>query len=97
MLISIDEINKSLKNKRWTSSNNMISKKYKFKSFKKCIEFINIISSISENMNHHPIIKIDFNQITIEIFSQEFNGVTTKCINLALKFDHEYKIFNKSN
>ena len=43
-----------------------------------------------EQINHHPEIQIKQSNIKIAIYSIDFNGITTKCINLALKIDSIY-------
>ena len=35
-------------------------------------------------------ININFNQVEIKIGSVELNGVTTKCVNLAIQIDNFY-------
>tara|TARA_B100000029_G_scaffold343092_1_gene335484 strand:+ start:555 stop:836 length:282 start_codon:yes stop_codon:yes gene_type:complete len=90
MLISKDEINKSIIKKGWNHENKKIIKSYNFKNFSESIEFINKISEICESINHHPEIEIKQSNVKIAIYSIDFDGITTKCINLALKIDSIY-------
>jgi len=87
MLISLDEINKSIIKKGWQYSNKKLVKSFEFNDFSNSIVFVNQVANISESMNHHPEITIKQSNVTIKITSIDFNGVTTKCINLAMKVD----------
>ena len=54
MLISPDEINKSISNYGWEYENKKITKSYSFKSYLNGIEFVNKIADLAEKRNHHP-------------------------------------------
>ena len=87
MLISPDEIRKSLSTSEWEYSNGHISKSYKFETYMDGIEFVRKIADLAERNNHHPDIKIGWCTVQISITSHEMNGVTTKCVNLATGID----------
>ena len=87
MLISPDEINKSLKNKGWNYIDKKISKTFKFDSYMEGIEFINKIAKLAEANNHHPDIAIGWCSVDVSISSHDMGGVTTKCVNLAIGID----------
>ena len=90
MLISIDEIQKSISKKGWNYDNKKLKKSYELKNFSDSIKFVNEIANKANSLNHHPEININFNQVEIKIGSVELNGVTTKCINLAIQIDNLY-------
>ena len=87
MLISTDEINKSVVNKGWNYKNKQIFKSYKFNTYMEGIEFTNQVAELAEKNNHHPEVLISWCKIEIFISSHELGGVTTKCINLAMNID----------
>ena len=87
MLISIDEINKSLKTKGWKYTDKKITKLFNFDNYMDGINFAIKVASIAENQNHHPKMVINWCEIEIIISSHELNGVTTKCVNLATTID----------
>ena len=87
MLISPEEIKKSLSSYGWNYNNNKISKSFSFESYKNGIEFVNKVADLSDAKNHHPEILIEWCKVTIEIASHEFGGVTTKCVNLAMDIE----------
>ena len=87
MLISPDEINKTLSNQNWSYKNNRISKSFEFESYIEGINFVNEIAKIAEQRNHHPDINIGWCKVEISITSHDLGGVTTKCVNLATTID----------
>ena len=88
MLISIDEIQKSISKKGWDYDNKKLKKTYELKNFSESIKFVNEIANKANSLNHHPEINVNFNQVEIKICSVELNGVTTKCVNLAIQIDN---------
>ena len=91
MLISPDEINKSLSNHGWEYVEKKIFKSYKFNSYMEGIEFVLKIAELAELNNHHPDIIIGWCQVDINITSHNMGGVTTNCINLATGIDHIFR------
>ena len=87
MLISPDEINKSLSNKGWTYADKNISKSYKFGAYMEGINFVKKIAELAERNNHHPDITIGWCKVNVNITSHNLGGVTTKCVNLATGID----------
>ena len=83
MLISPEEIKKSLSSSQWQYLNGKIKKKYDFETYMEGVSFVQKIAELAENHNHHPEIRIGYCTIEISISSHEMNGVTTKCVNLA--------------
>ena len=87
MLISPDEINKSLSNKGWIYTDKKILKSYKFDTYMDGIEFVLKIAKLAERNNHHPDLSIGWCQVDITISSHDMGGVTTNCVNLATGID----------
>ena len=88
MLISPDEINKSLFPKGWKYVEKKISKPYSFDTYMDGIEFVQKIAVLAEAQNHHPDINIGWCKVGISITSHDLGGVSTKCVNLALGIDN---------
>ena len=91
MLISPDEINKSLALRGWKYSDQQISKSYTFDTYLQSIESVNKIAKLAEAQNHHPEIFIGYCNVDISISSHDLGGVSTKCVNLALGIDNILK------
>ena len=94
MLLSPDEINKSLSQKDWKYTNKKISKSFSFDTYMDGIEFVQKIAVLAEAQNHHPDIFIGWCKVDISITSHDLGGVSTKCVNLALGID---SIFEKGS
>ena len=88
MLISPDEINKSLANKGWTYIEKMIVKEFTFDTYIKGIQFVNSVAELAERNNHHPDIYINWTNVEISITSHDMGGVSTRCVNLANQIDN---------
>ena len=87
MLISPDEINKSLTDKGWEYSDKKILKTFNIDQYMDGIKFVNKIAELAETNNHHPDITIGWCQVDVTISSHNLGGVTTKCVNLATGID----------
>ena len=87
MLISRDEIEKSISNYGWKWVDNTITKSFVFNSYMESISFVNTVAEISERMNHHSDLHISYCKIKVSISSHDLGGVSTKCINLATQID----------
>ena len=92
MLISPDEINKSLSSYGWEYKSKKITKTYSFKNYLNGIDFVNRIAELAEKNNHHPDIHIGWCSVNISITSHDLGGVTTNCVRLAVDID---SIFEK--
>ena len=89
--LSLDEIHKQLsKINIWNLNDNkeMIFKKFKFKNFKKTINFINLIANISEEEGHHPDITFGYGYCLIMIHTHAIKGLSINDFILAAKIDN---------
>ena len=87
MIISLDEIKKSLNGKGWNYSDKKIIKTFEFETYLDGISFVNNVANLSEKHNHHPDINIGWCKVTVSISSHDLGGVTTQCVNLAMGID----------
>lgn len=67
-----------------------IVRKYRFKAFLQGITFVNEVARISEAVNHHPMIAIDYKMVTLRLTSWSAGGLTELDFSTALKFDQAY-------
>ena len=75
----------------WESKYNSIVKTFEFKDFVKSIDFVNKITPLAEEMQHHPDIEIKYNTIGITLSTHDADGVTEKDFKLAEKIDNLIK------
>ena len=88
MLISPDEINKSLASHGWDYADKKILKTFTFDAYMEGIQFVQKIAVLAEAQNHHPDINIGWCKVDISVTSHDLGGVSTKCVNLALGIDN---------
>ena len=67
-----------------------IERKYRFKEYLNGVEFVQQIANLSEEVNHHPFISIDYKLITLKITSWHAKGLTDLDFDLAKKYDEIY-------
>jgi 4a-hydroxytetrahydrobiopterin dehydratase len=67
-----------------------IQRKYRFKEYLNGIEFVQNVAQLSEKMNHHPFISIDYKLISVKITSWRARGLTALDFTLAEKYDELY-------
>ncbi len=79
-----DNPNWKLIDKKW------IERKYRFQEYLNGIEFVQRVAQLSESMNHHPFISIDYKLISIKITSWRAKGLTDLDFTLAQKYDELY-------
>ena len=65
----------------------MIFKKFKFKSFKKALEFTNLVGKIAEFEGHHPDISLGWGYTIIMLHTHAIKGLSVNDFVLALKID----------
>ena len=95
MLISPDEIKKSLANRGWEYVAKKIFKSYNFNVYMDGIDFVQKIAELAEMNNHHPDIIISWGRVDVNITSHNMGGVTTNCINLATGIDRIFVLHFK--
>jgi len=67
-----------------------IIKKYRFMHFLTGISFVKEIADLSETVNHHPFISIDYKVVTLKLSSWQAQGITELDFDLAAKYDQIY-------
>ncbi|MDR6554409.1 4a-hydroxytetrahydrobiopterin dehydratase [Paenibacillus qinlingensis] len=67
-----------------------IVRKYRFATFLQAIAFVNEVAQLSEALNHHPMIAIDYKMVTLRLTSWSAGGLTELDFRTAAKFDQAY-------
>lgn len=65
-----------------------IRKIFKFKGFMDAIEFVNKIAKIAEEEGHHPNILINYNKVTIELYTHSIGGLSINDFIMASKIEY---------
>ena len=74
----------------WLLSDNQITKVYKLDSFMEVMSLANLVSDKSEQIDHHPKMIIDFNQIEFIITTHSECGITNLDLLLASFIEETY-------
>ena len=84
----MENLEKEIKNlEEWSRINKKLERNFKFKEFVEAFSFVTKIALIAEKMNHHPDIKITYNNVDIELTTHDINGISMNDIALARKID----------
>jgi 4a-hydroxytetrahydrobiopterin dehydratase len=67
-----------------------IERKYRFRDYLKGIDFVQSVANLSEQVNHHPFISIDYKVVTLRLSSWNARGLTALDFQLATKYDEFY-------
>ncbi|PPR49702.1 MAG: putative pterin-4-alpha-carbinolamine dehydratase [Alphaproteobacteria bacterium MarineAlpha5_Bin5] len=65
----------------------MIFKKYSFKSFKKALDFTNMIGKLADEEGHHPDISLGWGYCIVMIHTHAIKGLSKNDFILASKID----------
>ena len=74
----------------WVLNDNQITKVYKLDSFMEVMSLANLVSDKSEQIDHHPKMIIDFNQIEFLITTHSEGGITNLDLLLASFIEETY-------
>ena len=66
----------------------MIFKKFKFKSFKQSLNFTNIIGELAELEGHHPDISLGWGYVLVMLHTHAIKGLSLNDFVLASKIDN---------
>jgi 4a-hydroxytetrahydrobiopterin dehydratase len=64
-----------------------LSRVYNFSNFEQSLSFINKVSNVAEEENHHPDLKFGWGYAEINILTHKINGLTLSDFILASKID----------
>tara|TARA_B100000405_G_scaffold246496_1_gene179898 strand:+ start:82 stop:378 length:297 start_codon:yes stop_codon:yes gene_type:complete len=75
----------------WIIKNNLLYKKFSFKTFMNAFSFMNIIADQSEKVDHHPKLINEYNKVEVELFTHSSNSISNKDFSLARFIDNIYE------
>jgi 4a-hydroxytetrahydrobiopterin dehydratase len=62
----------------WRREGDTIVKEYKSSNFRRAMDFADKVAKVAEELNHHPIITIDFNRVVITLTTHTHGGLTDR-------------------
>ena len=66
---------------------NMIFKKFEFKTFKNALNFTNLVGEIADNQGHHPDISLGWGYSLIMLHTHAIKGLSLNDFIVAAKID----------
>ena len=87
-LLSDEEIERRLQDlDGWRREGDAIAKQFELADFKGSVEFINRLTEVAEEMNHHPDLQVSWNKVTVTTTSHSEGGLTENDFELARRID----------
>jgi 4a-hydroxytetrahydrobiopterin dehydratase len=71
----------------WEREGEAIRKSFKLEDFTGSVDFVNRITPVAEEMNHHPDLEISWNTVTVSITTHSEGGLTENDFELASRID----------
>ena len=71
----------------WTVDGKLITKRLKFETFAKALDFVNQVGSLAEAADHHPDITFGWGYAEIALTTHDRGGITDVDIALAKRID----------
>ena len=83
----IKEVMTFSESKGWGESKKKLERTFEFKNFNQSIDFVNKVTKIAEEQDHHPDIEINYDKVKISITDHEKGEVSEKCYKLVKSID----------
>ncbi len=71
----------------WERDGQAIRKRFDRGDFRGSVEFVNRITEVAEEMNHHPDLEISWSRVTVSITTHSEGGLTENDFELAGRID----------
>jgi 4a-hydroxytetrahydrobiopterin dehydratase len=71
----------------WEKYGNSLRREFKFKDFTEAVDFVNRLTPIANELNHHPDLFITWGLVRVSLISHSEHGITEKDFELAKKLN----------
>jgi 4a-hydroxytetrahydrobiopterin dehydratase len=71
----------------WKRDGDALKRQCKFDDFQASVDFVNRITPVAEDMNHHPDICISWNTVDLTLSTHSEGGITGDDFELARQID----------
>jgi 4a-hydroxytetrahydrobiopterin dehydratase len=71
----------------WEKYGNSLRREFKFGDFSGAVDFVNRLTPVANEMNHHPDLFITWGLVRVSLISHSEHGITEKDFELAKKLD----------
>lgn len=79
-----------LDSKWMVQDNTKIKRKFKFKSFKEAMEFVNKIAVLADKEGHHPDFCVSYNKVFVTLTTHAIKGLSRNDFIVAGKIENIY-------
>lgn len=87
-VLSDDEIGRRLRDlPGWRRDGDSLVREFKLADFQGSVDFLNRITPVAEEMNHHPDVEISWNSVTLRLSTHSQGGITGSDFELAGRID----------
>jgi 4a-hydroxytetrahydrobiopterin dehydratase len=88
MRMSDDEVTRELHRLGgWEREGDALTREFEFANFVGSVDFVNRLTPVAEEMNHHPDLSIAWNKVTVSLSTHSEGGITENDFKLATKLD----------
>jgi 4a-hydroxytetrahydrobiopterin dehydratase len=71
----------------WRREGNALVRTFTLGNFVEAVEFVNEVTEIAEEANHHPDVDIRWNKVTLRLSTHSKGGLTRADFDLATRVD----------
>ena len=71
----------------WEKYGNSLRREFKFEDFSGSVDFVNRLTPVANEMNHHPDLFISWNLVRVSLISHSEHGITEQDFELAKKLN----------
>lgn len=69
----------------WEKYGNSLRREFKFDDFSGAVDFVNRLTPVANELNHHPDLFISWGLVRVSLISHSEHGITEKDFELAKK------------
>ena len=71
----------------WEREGDALVREFEFSNFVGSVDFVNRLTPVAEEMNHHPDLSISWNKVKVSLSTHSEGGITENDFKLATKLD----------
>ncbi len=71
----------------WEREGDALMREFEFANFVGSVDFVNRITPVAEEMNHHPDLELSWNRVTVSLTTHSAGGITERDLELARRID----------
>lgn len=71
----------------WEREGDALVREFEFANFVGSVDFVNRVTPVAEEMNHHPDLSISWNKVKVSLSTHSEGGITDSDFELAAKID----------